>query len=96
MKRRIFTYCLIGVFCLLGCSPEEDEIDDQLIAQQMETNITEYMKLVRFSCTESLLFDAERYVDSLMIEQIRYSITDTLYFPGRPIKPDFPYPIIFD
>lgn len=93
-------YHLLFIFyitlSLTSCYSDREDYNEQLIEMKVEEAIRGEIKQYQIKCLNDLLYEAEVFADSLVIQQIAYSINDTLNFPGRPIRPNFPHPIILD
>ena len=101
VKNRVMgrkSYIITGLLWIvfLGCYPDENEFDEQLIQNKIATTIKSAEEQYRLTCFNNLLYEAEVFSDSLVIQQIAYSINDSIYFPLRPDRPLFPHPITLD
>lgn len=65
-----------------------------LMHQTYERKVNEYINNRRQKCLEKILLDAETYVDSVIINEINIKLLDTIIFPEKPLKPEFPKKII--
>ena len=48
------------------------------------------------SCKEKALNKAEKYVHTLMIEEFKHLVNDTLQFPDKPVRPPMPENLSLD
>ncbi|MGB4958373.1 MAG: hypothetical protein WBO36_02795, partial [Saprospiraceae bacterium] len=46
------------------------------------------------TCFDDILRRADAHVDSLITAEINYQLSDSIVFPPKPIKPDWPGKII--
>lgn len=74
---------------MISCLPDEEVIDMSLVEQKLLEEGENYSKLRLFNCRQSLLVDVEKMVDSIMINNINFSIGQGILFPGRPYKPNY-------
>jgi hypothetical protein len=65
-----------------------------LMHKTYESRVNAYINLRKQKCLEKILLDAETYVDSVIINEINIKLLDTIIFPEKPLKPDFPHKII--
>ena len=90
MKRMLLFLCLI----LSSCSwLQEDEpltVDDPIVIAAAQERLQKYVNIKIENCREEMLEQAEIKVDSMITELIEKYMNDTIYFPPKPIKPDFP------
>lgn len=42
-------------------------------------------------CMKKVVVDAERYVDSIIYQQVNFNIGDSLRAPGKPMRPSKPF-----
>ena len=80
---------------------EEEETKPRIILsalqeQFLETKIKDFYASKRQKCIEEILADAEAFVDSIIINEINIKVMDTIVFPDRPFKPQYPTEIILD
>ncbi len=67
-----------------------------LVQQEYDRKIDEFKANRKRSCLEEILKDAEAYVDSTIVREINIKLLDTLIFPEKPFRPDYPQDIILD
>ena len=67
-----------------------------LMHKTYEDKVTSYINTRKHKCLEKILLDAETYVDSIIINEINIKLLDTIIFPEKPLKPDFPNRIILE
>lgn len=87
MKTKIALLSLILVF--VSCLPDEEAIDMGLVEQKLLEEAENYKRLRLFNCRQNLLIDVEKMVDSIMINNINFSVGEGILFPGRPYKPNY-------
>lgn len=84
-KIALLSLCLM----LVSCLPDEEAIDMNLVEQKLLEEGENYKRLRLFNCRQSLMVDVEKMVDSIMINNINFSIGEGILFPGRPYKPNY-------
>ncbi len=67
-------------------SPEEIQ---QLIQNEVDKRVEEYVSIRKSQCEESLLTEATRLLDSILIAEAR-EMRDTLFQPVKPERPETP------
>lgn len=67
-------------------SPEEIQ---QLIQNEVDKRVEEYVSIRKSQCEESLLTEATRLLDSILIAEAR-EMRDTLFQPFKPERPETP------
>lgn len=67
-----------------------------LVQKAFEEKISIFLQNRKEKCLEKILEDAEAYVDSIIISEINVKLLDTLIFPEKPLRPDFPSKIILN
>ena len=90
-----FKYILyiITIFCV-SCANETKMDRTLLIQNQLEQKKQYYLNEVLQTCRKDMILKAETYVDSLISEQISFILSDSIFFPEKPLKPVFTGPII--
>jgi hypothetical protein len=95
MKRsNFYPYIFLPLLlCILvGClnneeySPEEIQ---QLIQNEVDKRVEEYVSIRKAQCEEGLLTEATRILDSTLIAEAR-EMRDTLFQPVKPERPETP------
>ena len=96
MNKLVFTI-LSSVF-LLSFFQEQTEYErfTPLMKERYDSAVNEYLSNRRTKCFESILEDAESYVDSVIINEINILLLDTIIFPQKPQKPNYPDTIILN
>lgn len=91
-------YLYIGfILFLSGCLEDESQVNYAVIQKKLSKEINEYKSLKWYDCYNTIIIDAEAYVDTvLLIESLNASLDDGLIFPFRPLKPNFIGPIRLD
>ncbi|MCB0646558.1 MAG: hypothetical protein KDC49_07840 [Saprospiraceae bacterium] len=84
-KLSLLSFCLF----LVACLPDETGIDMGLIEKKLYEEGENYKRLRLFNCRQSLMIDVEKMVDSIMINNINFSVGEGILFPGRPYKPNY-------
>jgi len=67
-------------------SPEEIQ---QLIKNEVDERVEEYVSIRKAQCEENLLTEATRLLDSILIAEAR-EMRDTLFQPVKPERPETP------
>ena len=89
-----FPYLLMPYLLFFTCSclnNEEyspDEIQ-QLIQNEVDKRVNEYVAIRKAQCEEGLLNEATRLLDSILIAEAR-EMRDTLFQPEKPERPETP------
>ena len=89
-----FPYLLMPYLLFFTCSclnNEEyspDEIQ-QLIQNEVDERVNEYVTIRKAQCEEGLLTEATRLLDSILIAEAR-EMRDTLFQPSKPERPETP------
>ena len=78
------------VFCLLtpACGPDEQTV----VQQKVNGRVAEFVKKKKEECRISLLDQAEKIVDSLLLAEAQLQLRDSLN-RARPFKPVEPIPV---
>lgn len=74
--------------CLNNEEYSPDEIQ-QLIQNEVDERVNEYVAIRKAQCEEGLLTEATRLLDSILIAEAR-EMRDTLFQPARPERPETP------
>ena len=91
---KTFPYLLMPYLLFFTCSclnNEEyspDEIQ-QLIQNEVDERVNEYVSIRKAQCEEGLLTEATRLLDSILIAEAR-EMRDTLFQPAKPERPKTP------
>jgi hypothetical protein len=73
-----------------ACIEDRTDSDQAFVMAKLKKDLAEYKKLKWFDCTNTILLDAEAYVDTfLLVENVNASLEDGLIFPQRPAKPPY-------
>ena len=67
-----------------GCQSDKTEI----IAEKVKARVDEFVKTKREECRVSLMEEAEKVVDSLLLQEAQYGLRDSL----NRTKPSAPFP----
>jgi hypothetical protein len=83
-------FILLVTLGFYACIEEQTDIDEAFVMAKLKKDLVEYKKLKWFDCTNTILLDAEAYVDTfLLVENVNASLEDGLIFPRRPAKPPY-------
>ncbi|HMP28018.1 MAG TPA: hypothetical protein PKD85_00365 [Saprospiraceae bacterium] len=83
----IYIVCLL---LLYGCLEDENQVNYAIIEKKLKKDLEEYKKLKWYDCYNTIVLDAEAYVDTvLLVETLNASLQDGLIFPIRPHKPQY-------
>ena len=63
----------------------------QLMTEYIDGEIAKKRSEEWQKCFKKTVKDAEQFVDSIIYQQVNFSISDSLKAPGKPIKPSKPY-----
>jgi len=74
--------------CLNNEEYSPDEIQ-QLIQNEVDERVNEYVSIRKAQCEEGLLTEATRLLDSILIAEAR-EMRDTLFQPSKPERPETP------
>ena len=89
MNNKLILFLLV-ISGFLSCLQDETEVDLDFIQAKLKKDLTEYRKLKWYDCNNTILLDAEAYVDTfLLVENVNASLEDGLIFPSRPSKPPY-------
>lgn len=84
------TPAFLLVFCLIitACGPDKQTV----IQQKVDGRVAEFVKKKKEECRISLLDQAEKIVDSLLLAEAQLQLRDSLN-RARPFKPVEPVPV---
>lgn len=91
-KSPYFLLFLFSLFLFPSClnneeySPEEIA---QLIQNEVDERVAEYVSIRKKQCDESTLTEATRLLDSMLIAEAR-EMRDTIFQPAKPERPENP------
>lgn len=88
---------LVIFLSLFGCTDDKSinlNIQNPRIKVALESRKAEYAAEIFRNCQQDLLLRAETYVDSMISADIDFRINDSIVFPEKPLKPDWPGAII--
>jgi hypothetical protein len=78
------------LFLFLGCLEDENQVNYTIIENKLKKELNEYKNLKWYDCYNTIILDAEAYVDTvLLVESLNASLDDGLIFPLRPLRPGF-------
>mgnify|MGYP000897760286 CR=1 FL=1 len=95
-KNEIVLITIIAFMTLVSCNKNENtelNIKNPKIKTALEKRKTEYAKEILEKCRRDILEKAEIYVDSLISAEIIFQLSDSIVFPPKPEKPNWPGPI---
>lgn len=82
-------WCLALVVLCFGCLESEIKTDFTVINKKLKKELAEYEKLKWYDCYNTIILDAEAYVDTILsVEYLNTSLEDGLDFPSRPTRPN--------
>lgn len=88
---------LFSILLLSSFQPNDKETSfTPLMQERYDKAVKSYFEERRKKCLESILNDAETYVDSVIINEINILLLDTIIFPEKPVKPTYPDTIILN
>lgn len=73
------------LLCPVACGPDKE----QIVAEKIAERVSDFRKKESMKCRAALLRDAESIVDSLLLEEARAALGDSLA-ALRPFKPPKP------
>ena len=88
---------MITLLVFVSCSDNKStnlNIENPRIRAALERRKADYATEVMSNCRQDVLLRAETYVDSMISADIDFSINDSIVFPEKPIKPEWPGSII--
>jgi hypothetical protein len=89
MPRSTFSFFTVFSAVLLLCSVACGPGKEQIIAEKIAERVSDFRKKESLKCRTALLRDAESIVDSLLLEEARAGLGDSLA-ALRPFKPPKP------
>jgi hypothetical protein len=95
MKLGIFL--LILILIVMACSNDSSSnlsIQNPKIKAALENRKADYAAEIMRTCQQDMLLKAEAYVDSLISADVDFRINDSIVFPPKPLKPEWPGAII--
>ncbi len=93
----IIGICFLSVsFLLKEEGPDNSEQVSSLVQKELEKKLSKYKKNKRDACLKKVLRDAEIHVDSIIIKEINIRVVDTLVFPEKPVRPNYPKEIVLN
>jgi hypothetical protein len=87
------------LFCFLFFSFQQNDNENSftpLMQERYDKAVKNYFEDRHKKCLETILNDAESYVDSVIINEINILLLDTIIFPEKPAKPSYPDTIILN
>lgn len=88
LKILILTVLVLSIY---SCDKGEEITQDQLIQEYIDEKMSESRLKFEKECADNTIKDAEEYVDSIIVQQVNFLISDTLRTPSKPIKPPRPF-----
>jgi hypothetical protein len=89
MSRLTFSFftilSVVLLLCPTACGPDKE----QIVAEKIAERVSDFRKKESMKCRAALLRDAESIVDSLLLEEARAALGDSLA-ALRPFKPPKP------
>lgn len=75
----------ISSLCMFGCGPDKEAVIQEKVAER----VAAFRVKKNAECRQALLSDAEQIVDSLLLEEAKMELMDSLTRsrPGRPPRP---------
>ncbi|MBK8518598.1 MAG: hypothetical protein IPL55_20635 [Saprospiraceae bacterium] len=95
MKARI--YILLLFIILISCNEDELatlNINNPKIKAALEKRKADYATEIMRNCRQDVMSKAENYVDSLISADINFRLNDSIIFPDKPLRPEWPGDII--
>jgi hypothetical protein len=90
----LFSVLLITVYSCSDVDTKDLNINNPKIRSALEKRKSEYAAEILENCRRDVLAKAEIYVDSLISAEINFQLSDSIVFPEKPVKPEWPGPII--
>lgn len=84
---RYSTISIALVIALLSSCTTEEPAETDLVAKSLLQKMETFKTKKRTECIEKIYEDANKYVDSIIADQLNL---DTISFPNRPMKPQSP------
>lgn len=92
LKTRHILFLIFYISC--GQSADEYNINNPRIKDAFENRKKQFIEENMKNCNDDLLQKAEIYVDSLIAAEIDYRLNDSIIFPEKPVRPDWPGEIV--
>ncbi|HRX27995.1 MAG TPA: hypothetical protein P5235_01310 [Saprospiraceae bacterium] len=77
-------------FILVSCSMPENDLRMEVVMEAVKKKEESYRNRQYKKCIERAELEANAYIDSIIANEIYLSLLDSLSFPSKPIKPDYP------
>ncbi len=90
-------YIIWMVLVMWSCSDGDHsglDLENPRIKSALEKRKATYAQEILENCKREILDKAELYVDSVISAEINFQLSDSIVFPEKPIKPDWPGPIV--
>jgi len=84
----VFPIALTVLLCVTACGPSKE----QVVAEKIAERVRDFRRKEASKCREALLRDAENIADSLLLEEAKAALGDSLA-ALRPFKPPKPAPV---
>jgi hypothetical protein len=86
----------LAIHFLQACSedPKNLTISRPGISNAVKKRKAQYFNEVLSNCRRDILIKADAYVDSVISAEINFQLSDSVYFPDRPARPEWLGPII--
>ena len=93
---RYFFKVIAVLFIFSSCSESNSDltIQNPRISEELQQRHRAYQKKRYLECRAETIEKATLYVDSLISARISYQLSDSIFFPPKPEKPDSYGPII--
>lgn len=90
----LFSIFLVTLYSCSDVDTKDLNINNPKIRSALEKRKSEYAAEILENCRRDILAKAEIYVDSLISAEINFQLSDSIVFPEKPVKPEWPGPII--
>lgn len=90
----LFSILLVTAYSCSDVDTKDLNINNPKIRSALEKRKSEYAAEILENCRRDILAKAEIYVDSLISAEINFQLSDSIVFPEKPVKPEWPGPII--
>jgi hypothetical protein len=94
MKPLFYPSLLLILLTACNGTDETMDIRNPKIREAFENRKTEFINENMTNCKEDILNKAEIYVDSVIAAEIDYRISDSIIFPEKPLRPEWPGDIL--
>jgi len=92
MKISLMPLLLVfGFLVILGFQRKAPKSQQELMKEYIDGALEDRRTQEWKDCRLNIILDAERYVDSIIYQQVNFNIGDSLRAPGKPIKPNKPF-----